>query len=89
MKRSQLGQLAASFANGELTRPTYEHRRRELIDGITSGHIQIARQELVSSQEVETTTSATGIPHSFMRVSLAASAVVVLLLLIWLVAPSS
>lgn len=90
MKRSQLGRLAEGFANGDLDRPAYERQRSELIAAITSGRIQIARQEPGPPEEEEKSTQArdTHHPHNPMRIALAAGAVVVLLIIIWLAAPT-
>lgn len=90
MKRSQLGQLAENFANGDLDRPAYESQRSELIDAITSGRTRIARREPGAPEGVVTSPQAdhTPHPHNATRIALAAGAVVVLLMLIWLAAPT-
>jgi len=91
VKRSQLGRLAEGFASGDLDRPAYERQRGELIAGITSGRIQIARQEPGAPEEEERSTQAhhTRHPHNPLRIALAAGAVIVLLIIIWLAAPTT
>ncbi len=89
MKRSQLGYLAESFANGELNRPDYERRRGALIDDITSGRQAIRRHKPSELHEPTVSEPTEGAPHSALRLGLAASAVVVLLVLVWLAAPTT
>lgn len=89
MKRSQLGYLAESFANGELNRPDYERQRGELIDEITSGRQEIRRHKPGEPHEPTVSEPTESAPHSGLRLALAASAVVVLLVLVWLAAPTT
>ena len=57
MRRSQLRQLAGEYAEGELARDDYVRRRRELIDAIVGGDIEIRREAPPADHPLEDTTS--------------------------------